>query len=57
MNRKDREKVTSCAENEGFDYCFCYYSKFPEVKDAEFHELRKKYVEAANALKEYLGFD
>ena len=33
------------------------YSDFKEIKDVEFHELRKAYVKAAKALKEYLGSD
>lgn len=39
---------------EGFDYAFRHYSDFKEVVDETFHELRKAYVEAADALDEYL---
>ena len=46
--------VRDCIENEGFDYCFCDYSQFAEIKDRTFQELRKSYVLAAKALKEYL---
>ena len=29
---------------EGFDYCFKHYSSFEDVKDENFHKLRKKYI-------------
>lgn len=40
---------------EGFDYCFRGYSDWKEIKDKEFHQLRKAYVEVAQALEEYIG--
>lgn len=48
-------EVCACVENEGFDYAFRHYSDFREVKDEEFHKLRKAYVDAAQALEDYLG--
>lgn len=39
---------------EGFDYCFRHYSYFKEVKDAEFHKLREAYIQAADALEQYV---
>jgi hypothetical protein len=48
-------EVAACVDNEGFDYAFRHYSDFKEVKDEEFHKLRKAYVEAAEALSEYIG--
>lgn len=56
MNYEEMEDVRSRAEQEGFDYCFTGYSDFPEIKDAEFHKLRKAYVDACEALKKYIGF-
>jgi len=50
-------EVAACVENEGFDYAFRNYSDFSEVKDEEFHKLRRAYVEAADALSEYVGCD
>jgi len=50
----DAEYVSGLIETEGFDYSFRFYSNFEEIKDPEFHELRKKYVEAANALENYI---
>ena len=55
MKAKDRNNVVGRIEQEGFDYCFCSYSDFPEVKDVEFQKLRMAYVAAAKELKEYLG--
>jgi hypothetical protein len=48
------EYVADCMECEGFDYCFRFYSHFAEVEDPEFHRLRSAYVNAANALEEYV---
>ena len=50
-------EVAACVDNEGFDYAFRNYSDFKEVKDEEFHKLRKAYVDAADALAEYIGVD
>ena len=56
MNFEQMEYVRNHAEQEGFDYCFTGYSDFLDIKDKEFHKLRKAYVEAAEALKKYIGF-
>ena len=42
-------------KEEGFHYCFKHYSSFTEIKDEEFHNLRKKYLEAAAQLEEYVN--
>lgn len=55
MKASDLEYVRDTIENEGFDYAFVDYSSFTEIKDEEFHKLRKAYVEAAEALREYVG--
>ena len=57
MNARQIKDVSDRVDQEGFDYCFCGYSDFPEIKDAEFHALRVAYVKAAEELKEYLGID
>lgn len=53
MNGRELQKVIDCVENEGFEYCFCSYSYFDEIKDKEFHKRCKRYVDAANELKEF----
>lgn len=40
--------------SEGFHYCWKHYSNFEEIKDNEFHKLRKKYIKAADALQKYI---
>lgn len=57
LKKKDREYVEATIENEGFDYAFTHYSDFPEVKDEEFHRLRKAYGDARKSLAEYVGVD
>jgi hypothetical protein len=46
--------VKSCIDNEGFDYCFRSYSDFEGMEDPKFQELRKAYVDAADALEKYI---
>lgn len=55
MNGKELQYVQETVECEGFDYAFVDYSDFKEIKDEEFHNLRMAYVEAAEALREYLA--
>jgi hypothetical protein len=57
MNKDIMEQVMPTVDSEGFDYAFCSYSSFKEIKDVKFHELREEYVKAAQALKDYIGYD
>lgn len=57
MNKKNQEEIMPIVDNEGFDYAFCDYSSFEEIEDEKFHELRKKYIEITEELKEYIGFN
>ncbi len=41
-------------EEEGVDYCFRCYSKFLEIEDEKFHELRMKYIASIKELEEYI---
>ena len=52
---KQKELLLYKMDAEGFDYCFRNYSNWKEIKDTEFHKLRKAYMEAANALEEYIN--
>lgn len=40
--------------DEGFHYCFKHYSKFEEIDDDKFHELRENYLKSADELKNYI---
>ena len=40
--------------DEGFHYCFKHYSNFDEIKDIEFHKLRKKYIKISDELSNYI---
>jgi hypothetical protein len=57
MNGKELDYVRDTIENEGFGYAFIDYSDFADIKDEEFHRLRKLYVEAHEKLAAYLGID
>jgi hypothetical protein len=42
-------------EAEGFHYCFEWSSSWEEIKDENFHKLRRNYLEAAKALEDYVS--
>lgn len=48
------EMVKVRIRQEGFHYCFKHYSRFEEVEDERFHELRKQYLETAEMLEKYV---
>lgn len=52
--KPDLSEVLYRIDEEGFDYCFRGYSSFTEFKDEEFHRLRQIYIDAADALEEYV---
>jgi len=52
---EDCRYIKSKMENEGFDYCFRHYSNFKEIKDDEFHELRRQYIESSELLEDYIN--
>ena len=52
---ENMEYVQHKMDNEGFDYCFRSYSKFKDVNDPIFHELRQNYIDAANLLENYIN--
>lgn len=58
MTEEEKENWASAAykmQDEGFDYCWRCYSDFKEIEDEKFHELRRSYITAANALEEYVN--
>jgi hypothetical protein len=57
VNAEQLDYVKDTIEQEGFDYTFIHYSAFEEIKDEQFQELRKKYVDAAEALKKFLNVE
>jgi hypothetical protein len=57
MDAKDLDYVKDTVQTEGFDYAFRHYSDFANIKDTLFHELRKAYVDAAEALIRYLNIE
>ena len=48
------ESVRYRIKAEGLDYCFKHYSNFEEIKDKEFHKLRKAYIKASENIEEYV---
>ena len=50
----DMQYVEGKIRNEGFDYAFVHYSRYEDIKDEKFHELRKKFLEARKELNDYV---
>lgn len=48
------EYLKNKMENEGFHYCFRHYSRWEDIKDSKFHEMRIEYLKSAERLKEYI---
>lgn len=55
MSAPNRCYMEQKIEKEGFHYAFHGYSDFEEVEDQRFHELRKEYILASEALAAYMG--
>lgn len=49
------EMVKYRIKQEGFDYCFKHYSSFTEIKDKEFHKLRKNYLNVSKKIEDYIN--
>ncbi len=47
MTQGAKETVCWRITEEGIDYTFRLYSKWEEIQDEKFHELRKTYLKAA----------
>lgn len=56
-NRSKIRYVADAVDNEGFHYAFHHYDDFNEVKDEEFHRLRKAYLDASKALADYIDVE
>jgi hypothetical protein len=39
---------------EGFHYCFKSYSRFEEIEDDKFHDLRNEYLRVSKELENYV---
>lgn len=56
MKSIDRDSIHFVINKEGFGYTFESHSEFKDIKDDEFHQLRKAYLEARKVLADYLGY-
>lgn len=48
------DDLKSRINQEGFHYCFVHYHDWKEIKDPGFHGLRRKYLDAAKELEDYI---
>lgn len=51
---EDWQMVRYRMDNEGLEYCFKHYSSFEEIKDKEFHKLRKKLLETMEEMRNFV---
>lgn len=51
---EDWQMVRYRMDNEGLEYCFKHYSSFEEIKDKEFHKLRKKLLETMEKMRTFV---
>ena len=51
----DIEKLEGAIHCEGFDYAFSGYSEWHDIKDKEFHKLRKNFLLAREKLRNYIN--
>ena len=56
MDNKQKQSVLDVIDNEGFEYAFVDYSNFDDIKDEEFHKVRKAYLEARKKLAGIVGY-
>lgn len=54
ISQEHAESIVSIIRTEGLDYAFSHYAIYRDVNDLKFHELRLKYLQAANELREYV---
>lgn len=52
--KEDWEAVIYRMDSEGIGYCFEHYSNFDEIKDEEFHRLRKELLKSINDIRKYV---
>lgn len=55
MTDEEKALVVGTIDQEGFDYTFRNYTDFRDIKDPQFHRLRKQYLAASNRLLKYIG--
>ncbi len=56
LDEEDLQALHDRIDNEGFSYCFLFYSHFNEIADKQFHRLRKEYIASHKALEKYLKY-
>jgi predicted metal-binding transcription factor (methanogenesis marker protein 9) len=52
--KEDFQNIKYRIREEGFHYCFVHYSKWLEIQDEKFHQLREDYLQIAKKLEEYV---
>lgn len=56
INKEENKSIVGDIESEGFEYAFVHYSNYDDIKDSQFHRLRKAFLEARKDLADYLNY-
>jgi hypothetical protein len=54
LTTENIDDLIGAMECEGFDYAFASWSDFKEIKDEEFHRMRKEFLAAREKFVKYL---
>jgi len=57
LTHKQKEWLWSCIDDKGFWYAFRHYSDYRDITDPKFRELKDTFVDAGEALNEYIDGD
>lgn len=52
---EDWQMVRYRMDNEGIEYCFKHYSRFEEIKDEKFHQLREELINKMDEIRQYVN--
>lgn len=52
---EDWQMVRYRMDDEGIEYCFKHYSRFEEIKDEKFHQLREELINKMDEIRQYVN--
>ena len=52
---EDWQMVQYRMDAEGIEYCFKHYSRFEEIKDEKFHQLREELINKMDEIRQYVN--
>lgn len=58
MNKEEFDNwkaVNYRMDDEGIEYCFKHYSRFEEINDEKFHQLREELISKMDEIRQYVN--